>query len=895
MNSLNIHSPLTPEPNRSPDSVKIKTYDSEGRVKYLNAYESDPFAFNSGFGRFNAIANWMVKNVWQPKAVQAEIEGKTYYLKAGDLKHIWDENFLQNHQNITNALQTHHVEHTIHKIKSLIKEIREIDSESIPFKSEGVLDKEIKAFTNKLSYYQLGDLLVGDLLEDKRFDQPELKAQLIAVILRLGQVIARKDLDKMKAFDSQFIKIGTKTVEILVLENPTETDFGFGKDKKGGLYILTNSDVISLTPSEASLVKYVPKKERRNSEENLSLSFFESKEKSISCSPSSSQDMELSLSEDEESLYQDIEMEPSKNEGEMTESVVIQEKPSPNVTIIFNEKEDSVVNSQKGSVIINDNSAKGSVVINEEKAYPFIPKNAHKLLLAERSSFRIHGGSTLFNRPICPNLKAKIIDKNQAEIKEKLALRRLDVKIAFNENIPTKLDTKSESSEITFIIDDSELLAYFCKQSKEADQAIDRLLAATQASKQHLLKLLSKVESKEDKFKMLKTFEEMGKQISTDTLVSVYVNKKFKNHFPFILKREANSDRIEFYISTHFLGEGAFKKVHDALRLRKNTLGKGSVRQLVRLKVKTKGISQSKARKRIADVLQEGQHLDRIHQTADALNQYVVDPYFAGFFVQNGMTEVIEGGAFSPDLLPLSVDKSAKLLVFQTKYEQGDGEKLFGASFKNQLNSLTGGARGLSRLHALKLAHCDFKLANLLENRIADFGTLTEIDGKNPPKGGSPMYMAPEIIKTSPLNGVFFGADPVKPNAIATDKGDSFSLGICIIQLLTGSDNPFRLSQGNKMGEICPGALNQAEMDNVIEQIKNWLNSSEMPANEKTSKLKLLEIGRQLLINEPANRLSCSQAANQMEELQKTAIIAIQSMITPKAVMIVLGVFFNKF
>ncbi|KAI3760394.1 hypothetical protein L1987_50789 [Smallanthus sonchifolius] len=82
----------------------------------------------------------------------------------------------------------------------------------------------------------------------------------------------------------------------------------------------------------------------------------------------------------------------------------------------------------------------------------------------------------------------------------------------------------------------------------------------------------------------------------------------------------------------------------------------------------------------------------------------------------------------------------------------------------------------LSYIHAKNIVHCDVKGANVLIGntpgtaKLADFGSAVELGGPFPGTRGSPMWMAPEVVR-----GEYIGPE-----------SDVWSLGCTVIEILTG-------------------------------------------------------------------------------------------------------------
>ncbi|KAF9789243.1 kinase-like domain-containing protein [Thelephora terrestris] len=122
----------------------------------------------------------------------------------------------------------------------------------------------------------------------------------------------------------------------------------------------------------------------------------------------------------------------------------------------------------------------------------------------------------------------------------------------------------------------------------------------------------------------------------------------------------------------------------------------------------------------------------------------------------------------------------------------------------NRLQLLYEAAQGLKYIHGAGLTHGDLKGANILVSSgvppracIADFGFMTMVLDPQKPmscsatlEGGTTTFMPPEILMPS-----VYGLD----NAIPTQKGDIYALGLVVFQVLTG-ELPFRDIRPTELG-----------------------------------------------------------------------------------------------
>jgi hypothetical protein len=189
--------------------------------------------------------------------------------------------------------------------------------------------------------------------------------------------------------------------------------------------------------------------------------------------------------------------------------------------------------------------------------------------------------------------------------------------------------------------------------------------------------------------------------------------------------------------------------------------------------------------------------------------------------------------------------------VLMSKKLAGDGKLLFNAKPTAIVSAMRDVAIGLGDMHERNIIHNDFKLDNMLidekgKGYVHDFGLIRKPGEMG---GGTPITTAPEIRKGRPI----------------TSKADSFSLGICMLQLAAPNrfvDKYSGISTYNN-GETQQYLIQLPEQD-FKEFIKNAessiKNDKSLNAEDQEAKLKLINVAKQLLVFNPDERISCEKA-----------------------------------
>jgi serine/threonine protein kinase len=395
------------------------------------------------------------------------------------------------------------------------------------------------------------------------------------------------------------------------------------------------------------------------------------------------------------------------------------------------------------------------------------------------------------------------------------------------------------------------------EEQAEHSSYINRLKEEINEDK--LFQLIREMDSKDDKKRMVNTFIRIGKELmnlSTENRKnSPYFKKQLAHTFPFGINENG------IFISTQEIENGTYKEVDDAFYLQNSTL-----ERFVRLKIKKDGCATG-----VSDIQKESEILQALHKKDDYNKKYIATPY------QFQKTE--ENQPSQPN----------KFIAYQLQYD-GNGENLLQASTHHLLNFFKGSAFGLAFLHQEGWVHRDFKLKNAffqgdllssipIEAKVADFGAIIEKDTYSMESIGTIPYLPPEAVITKEglaIKNNVLAKENIKVNPVF----DSFSLGVSLLEALSGSLSPLRLPKKEainnyRIGEdtcvVYPCGLSQVEMDQVWNQVEKYIQSSTPFFQQKERKIKLamVEIGRQLLQIDSAKRLSCLEAAHKFQEIQQ--------------------------
>lgn len=216
-----------------------------------------------------------------------------------------------------------------------------------------------------------------------------------------------------------------------------------------------------------------------------------------------------------------------------------------------------------------------------------------------------------------------------------------------------------------------------------------------------------------------------------------------------------------------------------------------------------------------------------------------------------------------------------KYMQFVKKTE-GTGVELAKAPAAEQLAVLTDAAKGLAYLHEKGFVHMNVTPSAIVvdkgHGKISETGWAMKMGQKI--KWFDPSHGAPEVLKT-PLKalGYIIGhmqeLSGYKDVANASRKMDAFSFGVTLFEIVNGS-----LPQAEDFADNKPhffSELRQKTGINVaIKMAKDKIGADKnLSKEEQELKIAMLDIAHQLLQRKPDKRITCQEAAEQLEALKK--------------------------
>lgn len=209
-------------------------------------------------------------------------------------------------------------------------------------------------------------------------------------------------------------------------------------------------------------------------------------------------------------------------------------------------------------------------------------------------------------------------------------------------------------------------------------------------------------------------------------------------------------------------------------------------------------------------------------------------------------------------------ESSGKIDMLQFRYDF-DARELQHASPMNQLLAFRQMAKGVAFVHDQGFIHSDVKPDNFFiegniqqgpfEVKVADFGFA---------------YRKSEYINRGALG--YSAPEQFKGRAFYKEKIDSFGLGASIYQILRAAIDYFPKNKRNPLRGF--GRLLQDEMDGIIMELKEGIrNDLDLLPSEQNLKLQMVDVCASLLVVRPNDRISCHEAAQQLDEISTCNVI----------------------
>lgn len=338
--------------------------------------------------------------------------------------------------------------------------------------------------------------------------------------------------------------------------------------------------------------------------------------------------------------------------------------------------------------------------------------------------------------------------------------------------------------------------------------------------------------SDSEKLVILNTFIQIGKEIVNQQIGHKIFKKSIKNSNQKKSYAFSLSDH-KIMIIKNKIGEGGQKIIHSALEIRfdSNNPSRFSENHIVRIKPNTKN-SLLTLRELNNNLFRESKILMKYENCP-----YIVDP------------QQIWGYS------------SEKVVMTQKKYSC-DGIELCGAPVHHQLSGLMHLGYGLQFIHEKGDVHMDVKLGNLflegnikdekpVRGKVGDLGLLAGAGKKA--KGCTPDQLPPECFNR---NG---DLTPFQINA----KIDCFSYGLTIINALL--PQLFHLEI-----PYLPGCQSEQNFDkNFATFFRKFATHLKKQASSKENlkRMEMLKVAKQLVCFNPANRITCGEAAKKLESI----------------------------
>lgn len=334
--------------------------------------------------------------------------------------------------------------------------------------------------------------------------------------------------------------------------------------------------------------------------------------------------------------------------------------------------------------------------------------------------------------------------------------------------------------------------------------------------------------------KMVRTIIDIGKTLGQlEKGNTIYVKKdKVNDRYGYTIMNDG-----KIYIRYDKLGQGTFKKVLDTMELT-------TKQQVVSAAI-----------------------VDETQGWVEVINaEKEFKKEFTAFELLKGIDHIVP--AYEVVVKTKTKDDKNKMVAIQTKLN-GDCAHIAQKNVTpyHILSISLHVATALSQIHKRGLIHSDVKAANILirgdvtnpkvrvEGLVHDFGLLAK---PREFRGGTPVYLPPEINLNENLSN---------QRQVASEKIDSFSFGVTLVDMLTGSSVYF--NEGQLMQQTFSKVTPEQLRAFIEDQTNKILSQKQGNPEEKILKVEILKIAEKLLHHDPDKRLSCKEAAEKLEELTK--------------------------